>query len=65
MSYKYKLSLNIFWVNNRMCKGGWLVYVRAPRDCPENMKLRKPILEKNKKDLEKMKIIKFNPFSPT
>ena len=48
-----------------MCKGGWLVYIRALRDCPENMKLRKPILEKNKKDLEKMKIIKFNPFSPT
>ena len=47
-----------------MCKGGWLVYVRAPRDCPENLELRKPILEKNKKDLEKMKFIKFYPYSP-
>ena len=48
-----------------MGKGGLYVYIRAPCDCPENMKLEKLILEKNKNNFKKMKISKIDPFSPT
>ncbi len=34
-------------------QGGWVVYIRPPCDCPENMKFKKLILEKNKKKLKK------------
>jgi hypothetical protein len=47
-----------------MGKGGRYVYTRAPCDRPENMKLEKLILEKKKNKFEKMKISKFNPYSP-
>ena len=46
-------------------QGGWVVYIRPPCDCPEYMKFKKLILEKNKNKFEKMKIPKINPFSPT
>ena len=39
---------------SQMGKGGLYVYIRAPCDCPENMKLKKLILEKKKK-FKKMK----------
>ena len=34
---------------SQMSKGGLYVYIRAPCDCPENMKFKKLILEKEKK----------------
>jgi hypothetical protein len=45
-----------------MGKGGLYVYIRAPSDCPENMKLKKLILEKKK--FKKMKNKKSYPFNP-
>ena len=44
-----------------MGKGGLYVYIRAPCDCPENMKLKKLILEKKKKKFKKMKNKKILP----
>ena len=49
----------------KMGKGGWYVYIRGSCDCPEYMKMQKPILEKNKNNFKKMKISKIDPFSPT
>ena len=47
-----------------MGKGGLYVYIRAPSNSPENMKLKKLILEKKKKKFKKMKNEKSNPFHP-
>ena len=49
----------------RVYKVGDKYILELPGTALKNMKLEKPILEKNKKDLEKMKIQKFNPSSPT
>ena len=46
-----------------MGKGGLYVYIRAPSNSPENMKLKKLILEKKKK-FKKMKNEKSYPFHP-
>ena len=46
-----------------MGKGGLYVYIRAPYDCPENMKLKKTDFRKEKK-LKKMKNEKSYPFHP-
>jgi hypothetical protein len=47
-----------------MGKGGLYVYIRAPSNSPENMKLKKLILEKKKKKFKKMKNEKSYPFHP-
>ena len=45
-------------------KGGLYVYIRAPHNSAEYMKLEKLILEKIKIKFRKMKMTKINPYTP-
>jgi len=46
-----------------MGKGGLYVYIRAPSNSPENMKLKKLILEKEKRNLKKLKMKNLTHFT--
>jgi hypothetical protein len=49
---------------SQMGKGGLYVYIRGSSNSPENLKLKKLILEKKKKKFKKMKNEKSYPFNP-